>query len=279
MIAKTALLSPRAPSTPWRPTHMKLMRLPRLSARSRIAARALTASTLALLAAAPALLALTTPALAIDGGFIAGRSALSRATVGIGTLTGGSEGEAGIARCSGVLIGPRSVLTAGHCVAGNPRAAVVVLYDGAKPTGRPIAVTDVRRYAGNPSDLPAQYATLKSLALDSAVLTLATPVRDRTPLRLGRGVAPAGLKLAGAGLSREGLGTLKTTPLDPLLRTASGLIVAQTRGADVCRGDSGGPVVTDGPDGPTLWGVASAVLTDAPPCGHVLLVAPARPRF
>lgn len=219
---------------------------------------------------------LSAPTFAIDGGAIAGRNALSRATVAIGTLGSGDGG--GIARCSGVLIGPRTVLTAGHCVANNPRAAVVILYDGARPTGRPIPVTDVTRYAGNPSDLPAEYATLRTLALDSARLTLAIPVRDRAPVRVGRGAAPNRLKLAGAGLSPEGMGTLKTTPLQAVSRTRNGLIVAETRGSRVCSGDSGGPVVADGPGGPVVWGVASAVLTDSPPCGTLLLVAPARPR-
>lgn len=232
-------------------------------------------ASLALLALAPA----ATPARAIEGGYVAGHNALSRATVGIGTFSGGNGEAIGVARCSGVLIGPSLVLTAGHCVANNPFAAAVILYDGSKPVGRAIPVRTVERYAGNPSDLPARYASLATLSLDTALLRLARPVRDRAPLHLGRGRAPARLKLAGTGLSPEGLGTLKTTPLDPLLMTSTGLIVAQTRGSTVCRGDSGGPVVADGPGGPTVWGVASAVLTDSPPCGNVLLVAPALPRL
>lgn len=259
------------------PAHMIAMPFHRLKTLALATPAMLGLTTSALLwLTAPAFLALTAPAWAIDGGYVAGRNALSRATVAIGTLGSGEGG--GIARCSGVLIGPRTVLTAGHCVANNPRAAVVILYDGARPTGRPIPVTEVLRYAGNPSDLPAEYATLRTLALDSARLTLASPVRDRAPVRVGQGTAPNRLKLAGTGLSPEGVGTLKTTPLTPVLRTRNGLIVAETRGASVCSGDSGGPVVADGPGGPTVWGVASAVLTNSPPCGNLLLVAPARPR-
>src|SRR5256885_1865030 len=72
---------------------------------------------------------------------------------------------------------------------------------------------------------------------------------------------PPGVRLAGAGLSQEGVGVLKTAHLDPLLMTSTGLVIAKSRGSEVCRGDSGGPVVADGPGGPVLWGVASAVLT------------------
>jgi hypothetical protein len=38
--------------------------------------------------------------------------------------------------------------------------------------------------------------------------------------------------------------------------TSTGLVIAATRGPEVCRGDSGGPVVADGAGGPVLWGVA-----------------------
>jgi len=47
--------------------------------------------------------------------------------------------------------------------------------------------------------------------------------------------------------------------------TSTGLVIAATRGSEVCRGDSGGPVVADGAGGPVLWGVASSVLTSRPP--------------
>jgi len=47
----------------------------------------------------------------------------------------------------------------------------------------------------------------------------------------------------------------------------------------VCRGDSGGPVVADGAGGPVLWGVASSVLTSRPPCGRVVVIAPAAPNL
>jgi secreted trypsin-like serine protease len=220
--------------------------------------------------------------LAIDGGALAGRNRLSQATVGIGTIVAGSAGSGsiGFSRCSGVLIARDLVLTAAHCVKDNPLAAGVVLYDGAKPMRPVIPVASVRRYNVDASELPREYAGLVELSLDTAILHLASPVRGREPVRISRSSRPPpGLRLAGTGLSQEGVGVLKTTHLDPLLMTSTGLVIAQTRGSEVCRGDSGGPVVADGAGGPVLWGVASAVLTSSPPCGRVVVIAPASPKL
>ena len=234
------------------------------------AARILAALTLSFLNA--------TACLAIDGGQPAGRSPLSRATVGIGTLVSG-EGTIGLTRCSGVLIAPDLVLTAGHCVKDNPLASAVVLYDGAQPTRRAYRVAALAHHNAVADDLPSEYSGLLALSLDTAVLRLADPVRGRKSLRLGRGIQPKGLLLAGTGLSRQGVGFLKTTHLDPVLRTSTGLVIAVARGSQVCTGDSGGPVVSSGPGGPRVWGVASAVLTSHPPCGNIVVVAPAIPRM
>ena len=117
------------------------------------------------------------------------------------------------------------------------------------------------------------------LSLDTAVLRLARPVRGRKPIPIGRGVPPSDLRLAGAGISQQGVGVLKTVRLDRLMVTSTGLVIAAARGSEVCKGDSGGPVVADGRHGPVLWGVASAVLSSDGACGRVVVIAPARASF
>ena len=96
------------------------------------------------------------------------------------------------------------VLTAAHCVKAIPLAAAVVLYEGAKPVRPAIPVRSVRRYVVSTSDLPAEYAGLLELSLDTAILQLASPVRDHQPVRISRSSKPPpGLRLAGAGLCAE----------------------------------------------------------------------------
>ena len=62
-----------------------------------------------------------------------------------------------------------------------------------------------------------------------------------------------------------------------LVVTGTSLIFAPTRGFKVYKGNSGGPVVADGPGGPAPWGVASAVLSSDGQRGHTVVVAPASP--
>jgi len=204
------------------------------------------------------LLLLSSPAQAIVGGAPISSDGIARSIV---TIVG-SRGNF----CSGALIAPKLVLTAGHCVQPGADYRIVEYAADNKPR-----LQAVRRVAVHPG-FNMQTMLAHRATADVALLELETLPADKKPSALGVPQLPispggqftiagigvtvpadgaSGGKVRSAALVATGKpGTLQIRLVDPAGQgTQAGL--------GACTGDSGGPVVEDQPAGPVIIGVIS----------------------
>lgn len=197
----------------------------------------------------------------VNGSSVENKNELRKSVVAL--VAQRSDGEA---LCTGSVIDEETILTAAHCVEGNPSRLEIVFetrVEGAKPDRTRIADGFVQ----NPRWKKQSKAGRGDLALvhfagglpkgyrPVVLADKQTAIADGTEvLLIGYGVSD-GAKRTGAGVLRETrtriVGTLSKSEL-----------VADGRQSGVCFGDSGGPAFVAEADGYVQWGVASSVLNE-----------------
>jgi len=180
------------------------------------------------------------------------------------------------AACTGTLITPDIVLTAGHCIDDDPVVALVGTVDFGRPGGEAIRIRAAVAYPDWEHGYDVGIVVLDHPAAAPS-RAVAAPCTAREEL-----VEGALVHLVGFGLTtRSGTGgntrlhEARIPVVDALCSDdpACNPVVAPggefTAGAGACFGDSGGPVYLDTPEGPALIGVVSRgeSLTDRP-CGN-----------
>jgi len=175
--------------------------------------------------------------------------------------------------CTGTLIAPDVVLTAGHCTTEiTPSVVVIDTIDYGKPGGEIIAVKSVVGYPN------------WEHAYDVGVVMLAHAAKAK-PRPIARACEAKTVEVVGFGLTTTA-GTGDNTRLHqaslPVVDTrcteapgCNAAIAPDTefaaggQGTDSCFGDSGGPAFAQTPSGLALFGVVSRGLSEpGRPCGN-----------
>jgi secreted trypsin-like serine protease len=237
-----------------------------------LAAALVVAFVAVMLVAAPQANALALSTDILGGIEVARQDEIAASTVLVGLLTPG-----GMLTCTGSILAPDLVVTAGHCVAPLPNVVLVLFTrDLGQTAERTVAVSRYRRHEGFYANLrlrhddhdqndiallrfegglPPGYAPAR--VLDDSEADAIHDGAEVTLAGFGRSVGDVGRLAQG---EPDGSGVLRK--VQTTIRTArygrTEVLVEQSAGKGACHGDSGGPAFVRGRDGALkLFGVTS----------------------
>jgi secreted trypsin-like serine protease len=182
------------------------------------------------------------------------------------------------AACSGTLIAPDVVLTAGHCIGVNPVEVIVDTTDYASSGGEHIAVKSAKAYPSWQTEydvgviMLAQPAHAKPRAI-AAECAIDKDLVDNAKVRLvGFGLTDEGGSGDNSRLHQAMLDVTDAQCTDPeacnTKISPGGEFMAGGDGTDSCFGDSGGPVYLGSGSTAALVGVVSRGFgPNGEPCG------------
>ena len=210
---------------------------------------------------APSDLPLTLAAPALIGGT---PDTVHSAVVSVQTRPGVTRGEL----CTGTLIAPRAVLTAGHCTAGHAPDELSV---GVGPSaGRPDLVLEVSEVHTYPLYLGEDGDLQQGRDLGLLLLTRDAPVPPIAPGRSGGSPAP-GDAVVLVGFGQSAAADVQTRGNRRLVETSvtaacDRALTFGTAAATACHGDSGGAVLSLSGGSEHLVGIISGGLGRSGDC-------------